>query len=209
MAIRIIRFWTKYPKRNGEIVAEDWVEFCAPGRGATATTPAPISALSRVIENHDPQNTAAQMAHDRWNGIKPAYEAWKAGREIPTHGTPLAVWPGVTQEQADVIKTFGIRSVDELAGSPDSVLTRIQLPGIRVLQEQAKAFLLAKDQSRVADAISAKDGEIASLRDQLEELRQLVIAQSAQSQTPDADDEAPRKRGRPPKVQPHADEVVA
>lgn len=196
MAIRILKFWTVYPKRDGVHVEVDMVEYCAPGRAQLATTIAPVKQLARVPETFDEQNIAAKMAHDRWNLIRPAYEAWKAGREIPANGTPLAAWPGVTTEQADVIRSFGLRSVEDVAEAPDSVIGRVQLPGMRNMQEQARAFLAAKDQNKVAEAIAAKDGEINDLKDQLEELRQLVIAQS---QAKDADDDEPKRRGRPPK----------
>ena len=201
---RIVKLWTKFVQRGGQNVPVDMVEYCAPGMAQRTATTAPVSMLAKVQTNIDPDNIAGQMALQRWNVIKPAYEAWKQGQALPEHGTPLAAWPGITPEQADVFRQTGLRSVEEIAEATDSLLQRVQLPGTRDIRDNAKRFLDAKDQSKIADAIAAKDEQINSLQDQLEELRQMIIAREADpSDDLEADGSAaPRRRGRPPKVTP-------
>jgi hypothetical protein len=199
---RIVKFWTKYVQRNGATVAVDMVEYCAPGMAQRASTTAPVSMLAKVQPNIDPDNIAGQMALNRWRVIEPAYNAWKQGQELPASGTPLAAWPGITPEQADVFRQTGLRSVEEIADASDSLMQRVQLPGVRDIRDNARRFLEARDQAKVADALAAKDEQINALQDQLEELRQLVLAREADSSDDlEADGSAaPRRRGRPPKV---------
>lgn len=200
--IRIVKFWTTYRKRNGETVPVDMVEYCAPGMAQRATTTAIVSQLAKVREDIDADNPAYLIARERWAAIGPAYEAWKKGHEVPVDGTPLAAWPGVTAEQADVLRSFGMRTVEEIAQATDSIIARVQLPGMREMQTQARAYLDSADQVRVSEDLARKDRELAELRDQLEEMRQIVLAAQAEAD-PDLEadgSEAPRRRGRPPKV---------
>lgn len=194
--LRILRFWTKYVQRNGVNTPVDMVEYCAPGMAQRQTTPAPISMLSKLHPDADIESPAYLMARDRWEAIRPAYEAWKAGNEVPTNGTPLGAWPGISPEQADVLRAAGMRSVEEIAESSDSVLGRIQLPGIRDLAAQAKLFLGSRDQAKVAASLAEKDRQIEEMRDQLEEMRQMILESAAREPDlmPDGS-EAPRRRG--------------
>ena len=197
--IRIVKCWTKYPMVDGKPKAVDYVEYCAPGQAQRSTTVARISELSRVRRNAESDDIAGQLALGRWQQIEPAYKAWKDGQEIPEHGTPLAAWPGITSEQSDVFKLFGFKSVEDIAEAAQSVVQKVQLPGVIDIQENAKRFLAAKDQTKVADELARKDGEINDLRGQLEELRQIVLAKEGIEPELEADgSEAPRRRGRRP-----------
>ncbi|WP_189350074.1 hypothetical protein [Mesorhizobium sp. M1E.F.Ca.ET.045.02.1.1] len=99
----------------------------------------------------------------RWNQIEPAYEAFKAGREIPLNGTALAAWSGVTPEQAEVLRTAGIRTVEEVRDLPDGQLDRVRLPNMRDLRKQAGLFLANSDAAKAAEREAAKDAQIAEL----------------------------------------------
>jgi hypothetical protein len=200
--LRIVKFWTTYVKAKDGVKAVDMVEYCAPGMAQRSTTVARIDSLSKIREDADADNIACRYARDRWAQLEPAYQAWKKGHEIPANGTPLGAWPGITPEQADVFKTFGLRSVEDIAEASSSVVSRVQLPGVIELQRQAQAFLAAKDTNKVAEQLAVKDAEITDLRDQLEELRQLVIQQS--NADDDDADGPPRRRGRPPKSEAQA-----
>jgi hypothetical protein len=206
--LRIIRFWTAYTQRDGANIARDMVEYCAPGMAQRATTVAVVDQLSRIRTDVDPDNPAYRLARERWGAIEPAYAAWKKGHEITVDGTPLAAWPGVTPEQAEVLRTFGLRTVEEVANATDSVIARVQLPGVRDLQANARAFLEAADRGKVAAELARKDDEIAALKADMEELKAMLV-ESMQANEPDLEpdgSEAPRRRGRPPKAR---DEVAA
>jgi len=200
--IRILRFWEEYQKRNGEIVPVDMVEYCAPGMAQRSTTVAVVANLKKIRTDIDPDNPAFLMARERWAAIEPAYAAWKAGQETPANGTPFGAWAGITPQQAEVLRTFGFRSVEEIAEASDGVLSRVQLPGIRDLATNAKNWLASRDQVAVSETMSKMQAENAELRDQIEEMRQMLVEMS-QRKEPDLEadgSEAPRRRGRPPKV---------
>ena len=141
-SLRVIKFWTNYaPNADGTVRSVDMVEYCAVGMAGKSTTVAPISALSKPRPMQpNSEDMAGRMAHDRWNAIRPAYEAWKAGHAAPVRGTPLAAWPGVTPEQAELVRIAGITSVEDLAEAPDTVISKIQLPGARDLKMSAIRF---------------------------------------------------------------------
>ena len=198
MSLRVIKFWTKYTQQpDGSTRPDDWVEYCAVGQAQLATTTASVKSLSRVrpvIDHSD--DIAAKVANARWDAIRPLYEAWKAGHEAPIHGTPFAAWPGISPEQAEILRTSGYRTVEELAEASDGALNHIRLPGVREIQANAKRFLGSKDQAKVAAELAKKDAELADMRDELEELKASMAAMRAEQDKP--------RRGRPPKA--HADD---
>lgn len=209
MTFNIVKFYTKYETRNGAVVPIDMVDICPPGAAQRSTTPLRISEISRVIETPSPDNSAANNALARWQRIRPAFEAWKAGQEMPVNGTPLAVWPGVTPEQAEILRNNGIKSVEDIASATDGVIGRVPLPGMRDLQANARRFLDSRDQNAVAIELAKKDREMAELREQLEEMRQIVLQQSQAGEDLEADgSERPKRRGRPPKVHAEAGEAA-
>lgn len=112
----------------------------------------------------------------RWDQIVPAYSAWKSGQEMPTLGTPLAAWPGVTQEKAEVLRRYGVRSVEDVRELVESQLDRIQLPGMRDLRKAAKLFLENKGAAETAERDTERDNEIAALKAQLAETNERFAA---------------------------------
>ncbi len=189
-SIRVLGFKTEY--RDGKEAIE-WVEY------------APVSAImttriwERVKKMRPPENIANDdegkkmdfMRH-RWSMIEPAYEAWKAGQEMPIDGTPLGAWHGVTTEQVTAIQRLGIRTVEEVATMTDSVVVKLPIPNPRELVRQAKAFLEASDRGQAAKKVAEQDAKISALEEQLAAAMELLSEKT---------DPAP-KRGRPPKVAP-------
>jgi hypothetical protein len=194
---RVIKFWTEYKRSPTKgLIPIDKVEYCAVGMASKSTTVARIADLRRIREAPDPDDVASNIAKQRWEFIERHYNAWKAGQETPENGIPLAAWPGITPEQADVLRTAGLRSVEDIASATDGIVNRINLPGIRELQKNAQRFIEAQDGAKTADALAEKDKQITALNEQLEELRQIVLAKMGND-----DDDQPKRRGRPPKVE--------
>lgn len=162
--LRIVRFWTQFipPKGTAPARAIDWVEYTHVGKAHMQSVVAEIDRLKKVYPREGAgENIAILMANDRWDQIRPQYEAWKAGRELPLSGTPLAAWPGVSSDQAEALRLDGLRTVEELAELGDAAMARLRVPGGRELRIAAKAFLEAADRNKVS-------GELAELRQQLE-----------------------------------------
>ncbi len=78
-----------------------------------------------------------------------AYAAFKAGREAPVVGMPIEQLPGVGPSMAVTLKTFGVRSVEDMAALSDMGLQSIG-GGARELQRRAKAFLEQSTEKTVA-----------------------------------------------------------
>src|SRR5579871_4014755 len=71
-----------------------------------------------------------------------AYAAFRAGREAPLEGTPLADWPNsaLTRSRVEELAYFNIRTVEHLAALNDAQLQALGM-GARELREAARAFL--------------------------------------------------------------------
>lgn len=191
---QVHRFFTKYapdPKDPAIIVGTDWVEYGPPGARERTSITSRISTISRVMPlEKDASNPAIIMANDRWAYIKPLYEAWKSGQDLPETGTPLAAWNGLTTEQADALRMRGVKTVEEIAEMTDAIRTRVGLPGMVRMQEAAKLFIQSKDTVKVASALEQKDKEIADLKLQMEEMMSMLS---------EVREEKKRGPGRPPK----------
>lgn len=79
--------------------------------------------------------------HQWVEGFKRQYEAYLKGDELPPEGTPIKTWSAIGREQVIRLLASNIRTVEELAATPDSALmSQIGLDG-RVLRDTAKAFI--------------------------------------------------------------------
>jgi hypothetical protein len=73
----------------------------------------------------------------------------------------------------------------------DTHINRIPIPNLRSIIEAAKKFLDSKDVNKFTSEMKAKDETIAALTARIDQLAEMVANQT--------DDEAPKRRGRPPK----------
>jgi hypothetical protein len=160
----------------GEFTEVEWCEWFRVGNAQFSTIKDKVTRL--------------QKDSIVWPSLAPYYDAWKKGQEMPSIGTPLGIWPGVNQAQANALKTFGIRTVEEVASMEEGVMNRVPLPGMRSLRENAKRFLEARDSKVVEEELAKRDAKIEVLTAQLENLA---------IQFAERDEPQRRKPGRPPK----------
>jgi len=106
----------------------------------------------------------------RWSHIGPAYEAWKAGNEIPEGGTPLAAWSGVTPDQAQFLNRMGIRTIEAVRDMSESTSVKLPWPNARQLSKLAGDFLSGRD---TAD----KDRTIAEMAERMAAMEEMIAAQ--------------------------------
>jgi uncharacterized coiled-coil protein SlyX len=111
------------------------------------------------------------------------------------------VWPGISQEQGELLRMKGVRTVEQVAALTDTHRQSMGIPGLHDIIDNAKRFLAAQDKGAVARELADKDAKIADLQAQMAELVEMV----KESQKPKAE-EAPKRRGRPPNVK---EEVAA
>lgn len=115
----------------------------------------------------------AAMTH-MWAQIEPAYKAWKEGKEIPIDGTALASWQLLDAGQIQAFQAVGIKTVEQVAAITDTMIGRVQLPGVRNLKEQAQAFIDAYDQNATATRLSDLEASNAALQEQLAAAMELL-----------------------------------
>ena len=168
-----------------------------------------VSRLRKVVDAPPETNPAAHLAKIRWEIIRPRYEAWLAGQEMPEEGTPLAAWNGVSTEQADVLKTKGFKTVEAVAAMTDLHMQNVPIPGVRGIVANAKRFLASADSARVAAELAARDEEAERLRAELADTKALqdemaqqlaeLLAEKRQRVVEEgrSHDEPAKRRGRP------------
>lgn len=181
--IRPLKFYTKYVQElDGTSRGVDWCDFAPIGNAKYSVIPEAISRLKKSTDG-------------KWEAIRPAYEAWKKGQEIPLSGLPLAAWAGVTTEQVEVLKLHDVRTVEELRDLTDGQMQRVGLPNIRAIRDAAKAWEAAKDSRKVEAALLEKDAEINLLKEQMADL--MALLKPAQPEPMSAEEPAKRGPGRP------------
>lgn len=173
---------------DGKPEAVEWVTY------APAHDPVGTSTKVRVKElippesiRNDNDGTKLNMMHLKWNMIRPAYEAWKKGVEIPTDGTPLAVWAGITADQAEVLRARSLKTVEAVRDATDSMIAKVPLPNMRQLREMAGKFLEGQSAAAAAAQVSERDEKIRNMQAMMEEMAARLAAVDGQ--------ESPVKRG--------------
>jgi hypothetical protein len=214
-SLRILKFWTTYkasptPEDPDRLVEVDWVAYGPVGNLDKSITEEKISRLRMVPVANGDNNPAVAMARMRWEFIKPRYEAWKKGQEVPTDGTPLAAWNGLTTAQAEVLKGAGIRTLEEFVGLNDAATRGIRLPNLRALMGMAKQYLAASSTRSVAAELAQRDQKISEqtsiieeMKKQLDELASVVAKKIDDGVVPE-----PKRRGRPPKEVPFGSDAA-
>lgn len=178
--IRILGFETRSEMReDGSVKQYDVVSWCQPGAADRTVVVKRVDKYLRAKPDRPVPFGIRQV-------IEPAYKAWKAGHELPEDGTPLDVWPGLNPDQAKILRNHGINTVEKVKDIHENEIHKVPLPGLRALKEMAARFLANRDQASVTTALKEKDGEIAELRSQIEELTALMAPKEG---------EEPVKRG--------------
>ena len=105
------------------------------------------------------------------------YEAFRAGREQPVEGTPLAEWPILTRAMIKELQHFEIRTVEELANLSDIAVQNIGMGG-PLLRDRAKAYLSDAEREKLNSRLAAQNelqiSRIAVLENQVRELGELL-----------------------------------
>jgi hypothetical protein len=203
-SLHVKRCWTEFkpnPNDAASMVEVDWVEYGPVGSLDRSLTRERVSRLRDCLPS-DQANPAVALAQARWDAIKPFYESWKSGQEMPVNGTPLAAWNALTPEHADVLRSRSVRTVEEIAQLTDAHVERIPIPRMRDLIRQARLFMESADTTRFAHSLEKKEHEIAALNGQLESQRDEIAALNAQVQElagkvgDGGDDTEPRRGAR-------------
>lgn len=148
---------------------------------------------SRPID--DPHIAVGNMARARWSVFGPAFERFLNGQSgaEPVLGVPIEEWLSEPGDVArlQVLKSIGIRSVEEFLRAPESTYIAIasRMPDVGRYRELAAMFLKSREKSAQQIALSSKDEEISTLRSELDEMKEMM-RQLLAAATPATEDDA-------------------
>lgn len=206
LRIDVERFFTKYhpdPADPAKMIGVDYVTYGPFGGLDRSKVTEKVSRLMSVQQGGDSDNPSIQIAQARANIIGEKYDAWKQGKEIPANGTPLAAWNLLQPDDAEILRSHRIYTVEDVASLTDTLLQRIAIPNGRSMVDQAKLFLKSADTNRAAADMAAMKLRMELLEAELRDAKTALI-QTVPDATDDEDGEtggegfipAPR-RGRP------------
>lgn len=108
-----------------------------------------------------------------WDYVKPVYMKWKQSNEITTDGMPLEAWPAITKGQIKACRNIGLRSVEDLAKSTDSVREKLGMGSLDLINK-AKKFLETREQSATANRVADLEKQVETLISDLKESRETI-----------------------------------
>lgn len=133
------------PKRSreeGHYVAVDVDIVTVRQIGATDSV---IFEVDRWFKQNDVEVQAGRLSLTHAQQYRRAYEAWKAGQEMPLEGTPIKGWAVISPAQAETIIRAGVRTVEDLASMNAEAMGKIGM-GAVMLKNKAQAWVAqAKD----------------------------------------------------------------
>lgn len=117
-----------------------------------------------------------------------AYAAFKAGKDAPVIGTPIAMLPGLGPSMVQNMKSVGVRTIEDLAALPDSAVGQLGT-GARDFQARAKAMLAqtSAETVKLQQQNDALAKQLADMQQQMAEMQELM-------------NPPPKKRGRKPRA---------
>jgi hypothetical protein len=178
LRIDVERFFTKFhpdPADASKMVGVDYVTYGPFGGLDRSKVTEKVSRLMSVQAGGDSDNPSIQIAQARKAIIEEKYNAWKEGKEIPATGTPLAAWNLLQPEDAEILRSHRIYTVEDVSSLTDSLLQRIAIPNGRSMVEQAKLFLKSADANRAAADMAAMTLRMEALEAELREAKTALI----------------------------------
>lgn len=172
----ILGFKTEYTGDR----AIDWVEIAPSGEAFDRT-----HTWHRIKDITPPQNVddtrrdsmSFKIAEARWERIRPAYEAYKRGQDLPDDGTPLAAWAGVSPEQVAHLKAMGIKTVEGVRDMGEGAVSRLPFPNAKKLPKLAADFLSSRGEAE-------KDRMIADMQERMAIMEEMIAAGQPEKRGP-------------------------
>jgi hypothetical protein len=178
--------------RRMELQHVDWCYYASPTAAAAMVNIERVDHLmpDPAFVRNSPESMKAKFMQARWATIKSHYEAWKQGQEVPTNGISLAAWPGLTVEQAEVLRGRGIRTVEEVRDLSSNQCDNIPLPNVRELKKQAGLFIENKAAAVSAERDRQNQEIISSLQVQISQMREEMARMQPSEDKADQDEVA-------------------
>lgn len=160
------------------------------------TTP---GGLNRIFEPVRPEHKARFPKH--WA----IFEMSQGGGDQIV-GTKLSEWPAITRSRAEELRAMKYYVVEQIASASDAQIQGIGMDGM-MLRMKAKTFLEVAGKTADAERKNAElEAKQKQLDDQAAQIKALQDQMAAFISQPKA--ETPKRKGRPPKVQPETVEAT-
>lgn len=115
------------------------------------------------------------------------YAAWKANQEAPLNGIPIAELPGIGAAQAEELRYGKVLTIEDLAGLPDELLSKVAPMNGKKLREKAQRHLDAIAGAAPMEKLAAENerqaATIEEMRAQMAEMQKTLAAMQAQKVT--------------------------
>ena len=114
------------------------------------------------------------------DGYTTQYKRWKEGFEPVPDGASIREWAAINKQQADLLISAGVLTVEDMSLANEHTLTRIGL-GARVLKEKAQTWLAtAKNTGAATEQLLAYKTEREQLQEMVSKLRARVVSLEAE-----------------------------
>jgi hypothetical protein len=124
---------------------------------------------------------------------KGVYKDWLEGRETPTSGTSIKLWPILRPSLVNTLLDINLRTVEDVANANEESVGRIGMGG-RLLKQQAIDWLAAASSvGVVSEQLASLRADNAALVEQNNKLSEEVKALLAKLTTPTKQAEVSRK----------------
>ena len=163
-----------------------------------------------IMQPGNTNNIVSRVARDKDKERFPRHWAAfqnRVNQEEAIEGYPIEKWPQITRGQAETLKQQGVRTVEQLANVADGA--GLQILGMNQLKQQAQEFLKASEiqkQGAQMEDILERLNTLEAERDSAIEANTQMAEQLVEKQKEIDKLSAPKKRGRPPKVEPESEE---
>lgn len=187
---KVTRGPRKHDGTPGEIISEEpntpeyWVKYVNRGMPQSAATEDRMRHMDpdnlKLPDGADGGEKLAFLQH-RWSQIKPAFDAWISGQQMPEYGIPLGAWPGVNPDQVKALMAAGLRSVEDVRDMHENTIVKVRLPNVRDLKKLAAMYIDGLGAKEAVERENARDAKIAGLEEQLAAAMALLEEQATKN----------------------------
>ncbi len=219
--IKVHSVYQEMQRQPDGTMAPVWMIDYSPGsEAALARIRAPWDDFIPDERGADPHSAIGQMAQRRFEAVKAYVDAAQKGQEVVNQGTALGLWSGLDSRRAEILRQFGIRTVEEFLAQPESMIMKLgnHMPDVRYYIGLAASFLDAAQQNATAAKLAERDAkiemqagvistmqeEMATMKAMMQELlsKQLEAAQAGDGE------ETRRRGGRKPLPRDENGEII-
>jgi predicted RNA-binding Zn ribbon-like protein len=219
-AVRYLKHWTA-PLKNkdgslvmieGEPVTEMWLRYKTESVSGQCEIDERLEAIMDVGENDDPDHLATNILKARRETLLAQMKqaADNTAGTMPHDHQPLRQWGALPEPVVACLEANGIHSVQQLRDARESKLH--QLPqGLNPtrMREMARAYIDSKATANAGAVIGDYEARIKGQEDKINKLTALLEQLIEQKADEAIGEDAPKRRGRPPRIAEPTPEAVS